>query len=269
MTGADKNFTGSIPAIYDSYLVPLLFAPYAQDIARRIATLSGGRVLEIAAGTGAVTRELARILPSTVEIVATDLNQPMLERAASHLGDGRVQWRQADAAALPFPDGAFDVAVCQFGVMFFPDKAGALAEVRRVLARGGRFVFSVWDKLETNEVTQTVVEAVARLFPDDPPRFLERTPHGFHDLKIMRDALAAAGFDGVAVEQVDMRSRAPDARTAAFGLCQGTPMRAEIEARDAARLEPATEAAATALQARFGAGPIDALMRAFVFTAAN
>lgn len=269
MAGADKEFVGSIPAIYDHYLVPLLFEPYARDLARRVGALPIGRLLEIAAGTGAVTRELARTLPSTVEIVATDLNQPMLDRAAAHIGDGRVQLRLADVAALPFPDGAFDVAVCQFGVMFFPDKVAALAEVRRVLAPGGRFIFSVWDGLETNELTRVAVEAVARLFPGDPPRFLERTPHGYHDLTLIRRALAAAGYDGVAIEMVDMHSRAPSARAAAIGLCQGTPLRGEIEGRGAGGLDKATDVATAALEARYGDGPIDAPMRAFVVTASN
>src|SRR6266404_4632332 len=133
----DKFFAGSIPKLYESYLVPLIFEPYAADIAGRLASRSPGRVLEIAAGTGVVTRALVSTLPDRTAIVATDLNQTMLDQAAVTGTRRPVEWRQADAMQLPFTDGAFDAVVCQFGVMFFPDKPKAFAEARRVLKPGG------------------------------------------------------------------------------------------------------------------------------------
>src|SRR2546428_1814126 len=177
----DKTFTGSIPKLYESHLVPLIFNPYAADIARRLASRSPSRVLEIAAGTGVVTRALVSALPERIAIVATDLNQAMLDQAIVIGTSRQVEWRQADAMQLPFADGSFDAVVCQFGAMFFPDKPAAFAEARRVLQPGGVFLFNVWDRIEENEIADTVQTAVAALFPTDPPGFLPRTPYGYYD----------------------------------------------------------------------------------------
>ena len=181
MAKGDTAFSGSIASIYDDYLGPLIFEPYAQDLANRLSVLRAERVLETAAGTGIVTRALLRVLSGGASVVATDLNQPMLDRAAERVASSRVSWQKADAQSLPFPDGAFDAVVCQFGVMFFPDKQKAFREARRVLRPGGRFIFNVWDGIEHNEFADLVNAAVADMFGDDPPRFLARTPHGYHD----------------------------------------------------------------------------------------
>lgn len=268
MRKSDTTFAGSIPALYDRYLAPLIFEPYAAELAQRLQDVKQGDLLEIAAGTGVVTRALAHSLPHSVNIVATDLNQPMLDYAAARFPHERpVTWRQANALELPFNDGAFDVAVCQFGVMFFPDKPAAYREARRVLTPGGRFLFSVWDRIEENEVTHAAVSGVAGLFPHDPPQFMSRTPHGYHDKERIVNELHRAGFSNVRAETVQHRSRAASPRDPAIGLCQGSPLRNEIEARDATRLEEATDAAAAAVTARFGSGPIDGKMQAQVFTA--
>src|SRR5262249_14731212 len=158
-----------------------------------------------------------------------------------------VSWRQADALALPFADGSFDAVVCQFGVMFFPDKRAGYREALRVLKPGGRFLFSVWDRIQENEVSRLVTEAVASLFPADPPQFLARTPHGHHDVPVIREQLGQAGFARIEIETIAKRGRAPSPRDPAIGFCQGSPLRGEIEARDAARLEEATTAAANAI----------------------
>src|SRR6266851_4342243 len=180
MSDTDKVFTGSIPKLYETYLVPLIFEPYAADLVSRVVSRSPSRVLEIAAGTGVVTRKLAPVLPESVSIVATDLNQPMLD-LASEVGTKRpVEWRQADAMQLPFESGVFDAVVCQFGVMFFPEKSKAFSEARRVLKSGGAFMFNVWDRIEENEFADTVTTALESVFPNDPPRFMARTPHGYH-----------------------------------------------------------------------------------------
>jgi SAM-dependent methyltransferase len=263
----DKVFAGSIPKLYDTHLVPLIFEPYAADLAKRLAPGSPPRVLEIAAGTGVVTRKLASELPAGSSIVATDLNQAMLDLAAS-VGTARpVEWRQADAMQLPFPDAAFDAVVCQFGVMFFPDKAKAFAEARRVLRPGGVFLFNVWDRIEENEFADVVTSALATLFPADPPRFMARTPHGYHDRATIERDLRAGGFTTAPeFDTVAARSRAASANIAAIAYCQGTPLRSEIEARDSARLAEATEAAAKAIAQRFGSGPVDGKIQAHVVT---
>jgi len=268
MVATDKLFAGSIPEIYDRLLVPLIFEPYALDLAGRLAEARPRDVLETAAGTGVLTRALAARLPAEARIVASDLNQPMLDRAAARQpGDGRIEWRQADALALPFADGSFDAVACQFGVMFFPDKAQGYGEARRVLKPGGRFLFNVWDRIAENEFADVVTEALAALFPHDPPRFMARIPHGYHDVDRIRAELAAAGFADIAVEAVDARSKAASPRDPAVAYCQGTPLRNEIEARDAARLEEATERAAEALAHRFGSGAVEGRIRALVISA--
>jgi SAM-dependent methyltransferase len=264
-TTLDHQFAQSIPGVYDSHMVPLIFEPYAADLATRLAARPVSRVLEIAAGTGVVTRALAAALPGTVGLVATDLNQAMLDRAAA-IGVSRpVQWRQADANQLPFPDEAFDAVVCQFGAMFFPDRARAFSEARRVLRSGGVFMFSVWDRLEDNEFADTVTTALEAVFPADPPRFMARVPHGYHDVGVIRRDLASGGFTATpVVSTITERSRAATARIVAVAYCQGTPLRNEIEARDASRLGEATDAAAEAIARRFGPGPVDAKMQAHV-----
>ena len=266
MSEADSAFTGKIPALYDQHMGPMLFQPYAADMARRLQWLTAGHLLETAAGTGIVTHALAAALPEAVAITATDLNQPMLDSAAQKPGTARVTWRQADAQVLPFADRGFDAVVCQFGVMFFPDKAAAYREALRVLRPGGQFLFSVWSALERSPIAQTVHESVAALFPADPPGFLARTPHGYHDIAAISAALGAAGFVSIAAERRSERSRSPAARDPALAFCQGTPLRGEIEARDPARLDEATEAAARALRERFGGGAIEAPMEAIIFS---
>lgn len=261
----DKVFAGSIPKLYETCLVPLIFAPYAADMATRLNAMRLSRVLEIAAGTGVVTRAMAATLPENVSIVATDLNQPMLDQAVTVGTKRAVEWRQADAMQLPFDDATFDAVVCQFGAMFFPDKIKAFSEARRVLKPEGIFIFSVWDRIEINEFADTVTTALESIFPNDPPRFLARTPHGYHDQHQIARDLAQAGFTAAPrIDTVTARSRAKSAREPAFAYCHGTPLRNEIETRDAARLAEATDAAADALAKRFGQGAVDGRIQAHV-----
>jgi ubiquinone/menaquinone biosynthesis C-methylase UbiE len=272
MSATDKLFAGSIPEIYDTYFVPLIFEPYALDLAKRVAAIQPRQdlkaVLETAAGTGVVTRALAAALPAQTRIVATDLNEPMLKHAmARHPQDQRTEWRQADALALPFDDRTFDVVACQFGAMFFPDKGKGYAEARRVLKPGGHFIFNVWDRIADNEFADVVTQALASVFPNDPPRFMARTPHGYHDADAIRTTLSAAGFSRIGVDVVTHISKAASPRDPAIAYCQGSPLRTEIETRDPAGLERATAAAAAALQRRFGSGPVEGKIQAIVFTA--
>lgn len=264
---SDKVFAGSIPKLYDTYLVPLIFQPYAADVVARLRPRRLSRVLEVAAGTGVVTRAMAAALPDAVSLVATDLNQAMLDHAAAVGTKRPVEWRQADAMQLPFADQSFDAVVCQFGVMFFPDKPKAFAEARRVLKRGGVFIFNVWDRIEENEFADTVTTALASVFPKDPPRFMARTPHGYHDRAAIARDLAGGGFAGAPhIDTVAARSGADSPRIPALAYCQGTPLRNEIEARDAARLGEATDVAAEAIARRFGRGEVDGKIQAHVVT---
>ena len=263
----DRLFAGSIPELYETYLVPMIFVPYASDLAERLKSREPSRVLEIAAGTGVATRALSASLPASTVIVATDLNPAMLERAAAVGTTRPVEWRQADAMQLPFAEATFDAIVCQFGAMFFPDKSRAFSEVRRVLRPGGVFVFSVWDRIEENDFANTIMDALGSVFPDNPPRFMARTPHGYYDPEVIMRDLAGGGFTKrPRIEMVATRSQAKSPRDAAVAYCQGTPWRNEIEARDASRLDEATEAASEALAKRFGRGPIDGKIQAHVIT---
>jgi SAM-dependent methyltransferase len=267
--GSDKVFAGSIPELYETYLVPLIYKPYAADLVARLASRPLARVLEIAAGTGVVTRAMASALPETVSIVATDLNQSMLDQAAVRGTKHPVTWRQADAMKLPFADDAFDAVVCQFGVMFFPEKRVAYSEVRRVLRLGGIFIFNAWDRIEENEFADTVTTALEALFPHDPPRFLARTPHGYHDVETIERDLAAGGFTASPeITTLASRSHAASCDHPAIAYCEGTPLRNEIEARNLS-LANATTVAAEAIAHRFGRGAVDGKIQAHVITLAK
>jgi ubiquinone/menaquinone biosynthesis C-methylase UbiE len=267
MANSDSQFAGSIPELYDRYLGPVIFQPYADDLARRVAAPRPQAVLETAAGTGIVTRAMLAALPGSAAITATDLNQPMLDHGARQTSSSRVTWRQADALSLPFDGGSFDAVVCQFGAMFFPDKIAAYREARRVLKQGGSFVFNVWGPIARNEFADVITKAVAALFPDDPPSFLPRIPYGYHDVGVIRRELESAGFSSVKIETLDVPGVAQSARHPAIGFCQGTPLRNEIETRDPARLGEATEAAAAALAARFGSGAVRGNLQARIIEA--
>jgi ubiquinone/menaquinone biosynthesis C-methylase UbiE len=268
MSETDKQFTGSIAEIYERYLVPLIFEPYANDMAARLFELEPREVLETAAGTGVLTRAITRHLGSNVRLTATDLNQPMLDMAAARQPPGsQVVWRQADALALPFQDQQFDAVACQFGVMFFSDKILGYREAHRVLKPGGRFVFNVWDRISENEFADVVTEALKAVFPSNPPNFMARTPHGYFDVTKIREELATAGFSSVSTETSGHLSKAASPHDVAIAYCQGTPLRNEIMTRDAARLEEATQRSAEALANRFGEGPIEGRIRAHILTA--
>ncbi|WP_144378269.1 class I SAM-dependent methyltransferase [Mesorhizobium amorphae] len=268
MLKADQVFAGSIPENYDRHMVPLIFEPYAADLARRAASFSPGAVLEIAAGTGVVTRALAPQLSSGANYLVTDLNQPMLDYAASRQGpDDRITWRQADAMALPFADAAFDLVCCQFGAMFFPDRVAAYREARRVLRPGGHFLFSVWDRIEENVLADDVTNALARVFPNDPPRFLARTPHGYHDKDMIRRDVESAGFSRVEIDTRAEQSRASSPMLPAVAYCKGTVLRTEIESREAGKLDAATDYVALAIAEKHGQGEVVAKIQAHVVVA--
>jgi len=268
MTDRDKDFVGSIPEIYDAFLVPLIFESYAMDLAKRVGALKPLSVLETAAGSGVVTRALASTLSVDSRYIVTDLNQPMLDHAASKQEpDTRITWQQADALDLPFTGAFFDAVVCQFGVMFYPDRLTSYAEAYRVLRPGGTLIFNVWDRIETNEFADVVTAAAAEVFPDNPPQFLPRTPHGYYDEDLIREELTAAGFTAVDYETLEATSSAPSPRHPAVAYCQGTPLRNEIEERDPSLLEHVTNCATDAIAERFGAGQVEARIRGHVITA--
>ncbi len=232
MSASAAAFSGSVPGFYDRYLGPVLFEPYAADLVSRLPAGDRLRVLEIASGTGIVTRRLREALPESATLVATDLNEAMVSYARAAVPAPGIDWQQADAQALAFADGAFDVVVCQFGFMFLPDKVQGFREARRVLASGGVLLANVWRSLEANPVAAAVHTTVARLFPADPPRFLE-TPYGYHDAARICADMAEAGWENVQLETVDVQGRGASATDFATGFVLGSPLSHELAARGA------------------------------------
>ncbi len=267
MTDPNAVFAGSIPENYDRYIGPVLFEPYARDLARRLEAQKGSRVLEVACGTGIVTRHLRERLPAHARFVATDLNPPMLDYARRKLaGVGGIDWQPADACVLPFPEASFDVLVCQFGLMFVPDKPAALKEARRVLAKGGTFLLSVWDSLERNVFARLAHETIASFFPEDPPTFYQ-VPFSLHRTDHLKELLAGAGFADVRIEPLSLRGESPRARDLARGLVEGNPVGNTIRERGRVTVDEVIEAVGKVLAREFGDLPVRIPLHAFVVTA--
>jgi SAM-dependent methyltransferase len=263
MSDMNRSFAGTMPEFYDRFLVPVMFEPFARDLAARLKGTESGQLLELAAGTGIVTRALTDTLPSSVGITATDLNPAMLAQAKSHAGLDRVLWREADALALPFTENMFDYVVCQFGVMFFPDKLVGFREAFRVLRPRGQFLFNVWGDRDGTVQDLAAIE-VGRVLSRDPATLLAP---GYNDIKAVNADLAGAGFGSITVEKLVKTSHFTSAREAAISSCHGGLLRAQIEKHAPDRLNEITEMAATAIAARYGDGQIDAPLRALLFTA--
>jgi len=263
MSDMGRSFSGSMAEFYDRYLVPLMFKPFARDMAARVSELKSSRVLELAAGTGVVTRALVGSLPSSVAITATDLDPAMLELAKKYPGLERVSWQEADALALPFQDGSFNCVVCQFGVMFFPDKQAGFREALRVLKPGGRFLFNVWDDFE-GTVHGEARRAAGRCLGRDPATI---TAPMYNDVDLVHADLTAASFGSITAEKLRERGHSGSAREAAIANCHGGLIRAHIDRHAPDRLDEITGEAAAAIAARFGTGPIDAPLNAILFTA--
>lgn len=264
---SNTAFVGSVPENYHKYLGPLLFEPYARDLAGRVRVPAGGRMLEIACGTGIVTRRLAAALPEGATLTATDLNEAMLDVARRHVGaegQQRVSFRVADAQELPFADGSFDRVVCQFGMMFLPDKERGMREARRVLRPGGRFLFSVWDSLERNPMALTLHETLERLFPVNTPDFL-KTPFGWNDRAEIERVVRAGGFREISMEAVALMTESPSPMDVARGFTEGNPLGAQLQERGVTDFGPVQRAIAEALGAKFGHSPCRAERRALVF----
>jgi ubiquinone/menaquinone biosynthesis C-methylase UbiE len=266
MKEMELRFAGNVPSNYDRLMVPLIFRPYAEELARRARGFAPKRILETASGTGAVTEALAEAVPGA-EIVATDLNQPMLDVAAQRVRAGNVRFLAADAQDLPFDDASFDLVVCQFGAMFFPDRVRGHAEAHRVLRDGGHYLLAIWDTIERNPVSNASQEALIELFPDNPPLFLREGPFSYADPAAIERDLRAAGFASIQIETVEKRSRAPSAHAGAEALCYGTPMGVEVEDRAPGTLDRAFAIVESKLRAMEGPGGVDAPMSAHVVTA--
>ncbi|WP_064696142.1 class I SAM-dependent methyltransferase [Rhizobium aegyptiacum] len=261
-SGAGAAFATSPPAfgagvadLYQTLLVPILFEPYASEMASVAELSKPVSVLEVAAGTGALTRALRARLDPAAEIVATDLSQAMIDVGAPSLTMSRTHWMHADAQDLPFAHLMFDFVVCQFGVMFFPDKPKAYGEAKRVLRSGGRFLFSTWDSLAANDFARCVDECLAGIFPSDPPDFLRRLPYSYFDPGSIKAEVSSAGFEAVSCERLELTSAAATAQDVASAFCRGTPLSGEIELRAPERMSEIVDEVAERVASRHGARP--------------
>jgi ubiquinone/menaquinone biosynthesis C-methylase UbiE len=266
MADVTSAFTGKIPENYDRYLAPLFFDPYADDLVARLAVHDGMRILEVACGTGIVTRRLVDKLAGRGTIIATDLNEAMFAHARTRLpGRGDATWRHADGTSLPFETRSFDVVVCQFGVMFFSDKIAGAREAFRVLKPGGLYLFSVWDSLKQNPVPRLTHETIASFFPTDPPKFYT-VPFSYHDVTAIEALLRDTGFEAVRCERVAKEGKSASAAEAAIGLIEGNPVFEEIMQRRPEALGEIKATVAARLAREVGDHPLRAPLRAIVAT---
>jgi SAM-dependent methyltransferase len=267
VTNRNIAFVGSIPENYDRYLGPVLFEPYAADLVARLKVPEQASVLEIACGTGIVTRRLRDWLDSSVRIVATDLNEAMMGYAAQKFRpEDRIEWKQADATDLPFAGQSFDAVVCQFGLMFIPDKAKAISEACRVLKPGGTFLFNVWDAVELNDLAQAAHKIIKKFFPQDPPDFYD-VPYSYHEPDAINSLLSAAGFREIQLSVVSLPAISPSAGDVAHGLIHGNPVITAISERDDSKAPEVVAALAASIASQFSDLPVRARMQALVGTA--
>jgi ubiquinone/menaquinone biosynthesis C-methylase UbiE len=264
MAETSASFTGSIPEHYDTAAGPAIFDRWAEDFVRPLPERIDGDVLEVACGTGLVTRRLRARLDPAVRLVATDLSGDMVAYARRKLGEpAGVEWREADAVALPFPDASFGAVVCQLGIMFVPDKATAMREAHRVLAPGGLFAFHVWDRLEANPHAQAVSDAIAALLPGDPITAFTKVPYGFNDEATIRKMLAASRFTEIRIERAGIQIESPTAKALAIGAVRGTPRALFLQERGVS-IDAVVDAVAAALVRVGGDNPYRSPGRALV-----
>ncbi len=267
MTDNNSAFIGDIPQNYEKYMGPLIFREYAEDLASRVSVPPGGVLLEIAAGTGMATRQLRDAMDSDERIVVTDLNEDMLNIAKTKFNkDENIEFQTADALNLPFEDGSFDAVVCQFSVMFFPDKLLALQEAARVLKPGGLFYFNIWDSFEHNHLVRMVNKTVTGCLPDNPPTFYQ-VPYGYYDIDVIKNLLFQAGFGAIDISVLPRTSSAMEARHVALGYVMGNPTCSHIKQTAPESLEDIVNAVEKAIGEKFGFTAISAKMQAIVFQA--
>lgn len=265
MDNTETAFIGSIPEYYDRYFGPIIFEEYAADLARRVNAPAGGVVLEIAAGTGIVTHHLRNTLPDEVKIIATDLNESMLDYAQTKFNDHQnIEFQPADAAELSFPDASIDSVICQFSLMFFPDKQVAINEVARVLKPGGEFIFNIWDSFEHNHLLQSVNQTLLGVYPENPILFFE-APYGYYKIDVIKDLLGRAGFGDIEISILPRVSHSETARQVALATILGTPASIQIAERGGIEVEEVVNIVEEAISEKYGSTSIEAKMQAIVF----
>jgi len=265
MIDQNARFEGSIPGVYERCMVPVFFVPYARNLAASLDLGEGAQILELACGTGVLTRTLLSSARRPFSLTATDLNDAMLELAKQQVPDGDIRWQHVDAASLPFEPASFDAVICQFGVMFFRDKVRAASETRRVLRPGGVYLFNTWGALSENPCFRVANETISRFMPE-PPTFFALA-FGYHDRQQVMADLRAGGFREITIETVDLEGRSPSVKDLATGLVQANPGIAAIRERATSSVAEVTAAVAEALTREFGSDEVRFPLRAHVATA--
>jgi SAM-dependent methyltransferase len=260
------TFSGDIPRNYDEGMGPVVFEPYAIELAERVPAQEGMEILEIASGTGRVTRHLAERLLAGSHLTATDLNPDMLKVAQSRVGNSDVKWQVANALELPLADDSFDCVACAFGVMFYPDKLQGQKEARRVLRDGGVYLFSVWAELEANPWCSILQKTMLRLFPVDTPGFLA-VPFGYCNPDQIRSTLTEAGFGEIKIDRVEKKFEAPTAEQLARGITLGSPLVGAIKEKGVSDMEPIVAEVTKDLAAAMGDLPMRGPMAALIIEA--
>lgn len=252
-------FAGSVPANYEQYLGPILFEPYALDIMQRLPKGSLNNVLEIACGTGRVTKHLLDAIGEKGKLVATDLNPDMIAIAKEKVADSRIEWQKADAQDLPFADNSFEAVICQYGVMFFPDKLKAFSETWRVLKPGGIFIFNAWDSLDANPGAQVIDNVLQEAFGEEAPNFLKEGPYSFYDQGQIRSLLKEASFKNIQLDLVKVSSNFTSITDLAKGFLQGSPLFAYLQEKEKEKREAVTEKIMEKMRSEFGeaSGKVD------------
>lgn len=265
MAGKASEFVGDIPQNYDQRLGPIIFEDYADDIARRAAALRPMHVLELAAGTGIVSRRLKDAIGPDARLTVTDLNAQMLDIAKAKFGrDENVDFVVADAMALDFANETFDLIVCQFGVMFFPDKAASFKEALRVLKPGGAYLLNTWGSLVDNPFAAIAQDTTAEFFPSDPPGFY-RVPFSYHDAEAVKADMMRGGFQDVAHETLPIQKPVADWEHFGRGLVYGNPLIDEIKNRGGVDPEAVATAITKGLSDALGDVPCTMPIEATVF----
>jgi ubiquinone/menaquinone biosynthesis C-methylase UbiE len=190
------------PELYERYLVPAIARLWAADLVERAAPKPGERVLDVACGTGIVARFAAATM-ATGHIVGLDINEGMLAVARSRSGGPgpHIEWREASALDLPFPDDSFDLILCQLGLQFFPDQPRALREMIRVLVPNGRLALSVFTAIERTPVTNALADALDQYLGPGASA-VKHLEHSLSDPVHLHGLVAGAGFRAVTIEQV-------------------------------------------------------------------
>jgi ubiquinone/menaquinone biosynthesis C-methylase UbiE len=262
-------FAGSVPANYDQYLGPVLFEPYAIDLVSRINKASYKNVLELACGTGRVTKHLVSSLPAQGSLIATDLNKDMLNVAKNIIPGTHVKWMVVDAQELPFDENTFDHIICQFGVMFFPDKKKGFDEAYRVLQTNGRFLFNVWDSLEMNPRSAIIKQIMQEIMGDEAPDFLSKGPYSYYDKDIIEASLESAGFKNIKLEVVQKTAYYAFAEDLIKGFVDGSPLSAYLVQQSPSLQQKIKDRLKQVIVAEFGETRIISPMQAIVCSASK